>query len=149
MVVVLPVPFTPTTKMTRGRVVAAAPFDFAGTAFRMPSSCFLSAARNWPASCRGSWSACLANRFDHLFCGAHAQVGGEQGIFKAPELLRVEPPVARKDALDARSNFRARLVDGLFEALKKRRRRCIVSEKGNHRPLDCLDAILAEGHGWR
>ena len=62
----------------------------------------------------------LAQRDDDFFCGAHADVGGEQGIFELAQQLGVNGAVAGEQLLDARGQLGARLADGLLQPLEER-----------------------------
>ena len=122
MVVVLPVPFTPTTKMTCGRCSADAPLGGAGTARRTSSNWFFSASRSWSAPCSDAGvGGRVAHGFEQFARGAHAEIGGQQSVFQALELFRVEAAAAAEDAFDARGKFRARLADRLLQAVEQRR----------------------------
>ena len=61
----------------------------------------------------------LANRVQHLFRCAHAQIGGQQRVFQAAKLPRIETAVARKHSFHARGDFGARLADRFFEPVEK------------------------------
>ena len=122
MVVVFPVPFTPTTKMTRGRGPCAARrrpirrrhgaqgieelifqfrFEFRGAAQGLPLEF-------------------LPHGFENLMSGPGAEIGGEQSVLKFREQPGIDFLFAGDQVFDLGGDLRASLRDRLLQPVEQR-----------------------------
>ena len=123
MVVVFPVPFTPTTNSTRGEgprsgghrglpPVAGAARIF--TIWRFSSCC------SAPASSILCSFTCSRSEASTSLVVRTPMSALEQRGFELLQQLRVDGPVAGQQLLDARGEFRARFGDRLLQPVEKR-----------------------------
>ena len=95
----------------------------------------------------------LAHGVEQFARGAHAEIGGEQGVFEAARAVPGRAAVAAEKAFDARGDLRARLADGLLQPIEQRRLASVLSlpnrENMEWRDDSARMAILAEAAAVR
>ncbi len=156
MVVVLPVPFTPTTKITCGCAPEARAVRRRDRRDRAEDSEQLTLQRVAQLRYIVEWLAIglVPYGLNQFTRGAHAKVRRQQRVLKQSKFLRVEPPVAAEELFDARGNLRARLADGFFQPVEERWLCLVFAKQGEHGSGDarspvCDSSKKRQSHaGW-
>ena len=120
MVVVFPVPLTPTTNRTRGAAELPFPSAAGGGNVRIFSDLIFQLALQVFGFGELVLVDLLAEGGEDFFCGANTDVGTEQCRLELAQKLGVDGAIARKDLLDFRRELRLRFADGIFQALEER-----------------------------